>query len=1130
MKAGEARVRWRRALLVCFLVAGGATASPAAAQEPVDTTRTEALGPDSLAVDSLLTARDSADARVRGRLQALARPPGTPPDTLPDPSGAGRAGAQARATGVAGGDSISAGLLGLDGYRVTQYDAVAATYRATEEALILYGSRGAPDVGPPRDTLSTEEADSVMSVVSSLRDAADSLAFGLADTTAIPADTAEARELRVRTVARMDSLFSLADSLHRLARPDEMAETVVRANLASTDGYRLSAEGMIRFNQRTDKAEARGDPTFTPADGGDPVQADSLNIDVGGQRASAFEAKTRYDQGGGTNWNVTGDLPSVGQSVVYGDHTRFTSCDLEEPHYHFEADNLKIVQGSVLVARPVRLYFGDVPVAWLPFVAQSLSRGRASGLLTPRFSVNDIVRTSGGYRRRLSNVGFYWAMSDYSDATVAVDWFDDTFTSLTGALRFRWLRQFLTGGVNFRQYWRQNGSTEQSLDSRVNWELSERTRFQSAIRFASSTDFVRRNSFDPREVTQQISSSGGLSRRFDWGTINVSGNRRQSLSSDEVNMTLPDVSLSMNTLNLFQAPPARASWYNNISLGGSAKFSRAIVDRAPDTLGFRFSNADLATSRFSGSTSLTVGNFSVGQSLSYTEDVTRDVPVDSLVFFPDQLAQQGMRAFDSRLGQAFLAAEEGETGRQVDVSKAEINWTTSLDYQQTLIGSTTLTPRLSFSGQARQADTIDVAQSFVSGPTRVSFGAALKADIYGFYGGVGNFEAIRHKLTPSFSYDWSPEVQPTELQERVFSSRAARPRSVLSVGLNQTWEAKRKAEEPEDSASAPDSIGDPSGSGRPPPEGPGEAGAEPDPSSTGVAQAEAPPSTPSGLEDEGPRRLERAEIVNLLSIQTSAVSYDFVEADSVGRFLAGFQTTTLNNTISSDFLRGLTISMTHDLFDDVLEEGGEGEPGTPRRKFDPHLQSMNFGFDLSPRSSILGLLGLAGGAGGDDADDEDEEEPTEEDEDLDPDAPYFGRSATDETAILPGSGTDQDVREGRSPARSRGGGDWSARFSYALNRPREGGNRVSQILQIGLRLNPTPLWEMSWNTAYDLEESTFNDHRIRLTRDLHRWQAHFDFLKTATGNWSFRFEVSLLDNQDLKFDYEQRDLEAVGRR
>jgi hypothetical protein len=75
-------------------------------------------------------------------------------------------------------------------------------------------------------------------------------------------------------------------------------------------------------------------------------------------------------------------------------------------------------------------------------------------------------------------------------------------------------------------------------------------------------------------------------------------------------------------------------------------------------------------------------------------------------------------------------------------------------------------------------------------------------------------------------------------------------------------------------------------------------------------------------------------------------------------------------------------------------------------------------------------------------------------------------------------------------------------------------------------LRPTEGWDVRWRTAYDLEAGQFNDHTIRLTRDLHRWQANFDFLQTATGNWQFRFEVSLTDNRDLKFDYQQRNLDA----
>ena len=69
---------------------------------------------------------------------------------------------------------------------------------------------------------------------------------------------------------------------------------------------------------------------------------------------------------------------------------------------------------------------------------------------------------------------------------------------------------------------------------------------------------------------------------------------------------------------------------------------------------------------------------------------------------------------------------------------------------------------------------------------------------------------------------------------------------------------------------------------------------------------------------------------------------------------------------------------------------------------------------------------------------------------------------------------------------------------------------------------PTELWSVDWRTSYDVVAGAFNDHVVRLTRQMHRWEAEFAFQQTATGNWTFLFEVALTDNRDLHFDYEQR--------
>jgi hypothetical protein len=397
---------------------------------------------------------------------------------------------------------------------------------------------------------------------------------------------------------------------------------------------------------------------------------------------------------------------------------------------------------------------------------------------------------------------------------------------------------------------------------------------------------------------------------------------------------------------------------------------------------------------------------------------------------------------------------------------------------------------------------MEVAQGFVSSPARVSFGASVNSHLYGFFPGFGAFEAMRHRISPGLSYQWAPEVEPTALQRQVFGPTTLQPQSRLSLSLSQTFEAKRRAPETDSlvgvipaPAALPDSVA---------PADPDPAGAAPD-------------------AEEGPTRPQQGEIVTLLALHTSSLTYDFVEADSAGHFLQGFQTTRLRNEIDSDYLRGLTLSVEHDLFHDSLVSG-TGEEIVRERSFAPHLSAVNLRFTLNASSSVFRWLGLGSpdsvGVG---------DEASLADQSFDPDDPFAERrGVTDDASILPGrdpgrAAETQEVIGRRS--------DWNLGVSYALTRPRGGSalRESSENLRLSASMQPTELWRMSWRTSYDLESGQFSDHMVTLTRDLHRWQAHFDFMKTATGNWAFRFEVALLDNHDLRFDFDQRSVEGDGR-
>jgi len=80
----------------------------------------------------------------------------------------------------------------------------------------------------------------------------------------------------------------------------------------------------------------------------------------------------------------------------------------------------------------------------------------------------------------------------------------------------------------------------------------------------------------------------------------------------------------------------------------------------------------------------------------------------------------------------------------------------------------------------------------------------------------------------------------------------------------------------------------------------------------------------------------------------------------------------------------------------------------------------------------------------------------------------------------------------------------------------------NRTLGLGIAFSPTPGWSVSWDTQYNLTTKEFGQHVLRLERDLRRWRATFGFMKSPNGNFQFDFYVSLLDQQDIKFQYGQQ--------
>jgi hypothetical protein len=249
--------------------------------------------------------------------------------------------------------------------------------------------------------------------------------------------------------------------------------------------------------------------------------------------------------------------------------------------------------------------------------------------------------------------------------------------------------------------------------------------------------------------------------------------------------------------------------------------------------------------------------------------------------------------------------------------------------------------------------------------------------------------------------------------------------------------------------------------------------------------------------------------VKLLSIQTSEIVYDFEQAKDSGR--TGWQTQRLTNQFTSDLLPGFSLGIEHDLWRGVV--------GTDTAAFSPFLTRISARFTIS-EATVGSLLGLVTGRG--------------------PSRPQGQAREPLDTAVtqglIPGPTGDRYQDYDRRPRAGDGRRPFSLSVTYDDQRTRpttvvQTSPAVSAIpaanrtVGLSFGFDPTRNWSLSWSTQYNLTTHEFGQHVVRLERDLHRWRATFQFLKSPNGNFAFNFFISLLDQPDIKFQYDQQTIE-----
>ncbi len=884
-------------------------------------------------------------------------------------------------------------------------------------------------------------------------------------------DTATARKLGLPTgpTRHFPASDAVMDSLLKLKGfrvTQYVADTLIVAGdseviflrgeaFVDRQGTKLEADS-VRYREASCRLDATGDPRLF--DQGTVMVGERMGYDTCIRRGTVHSAFSDFRQGPAT-WYIRGDLAvDSGSTRMYGASSDITSDDHPVPDYHFAVGQMKWLNKRVMVARPAVLYVHDVPIMWLPFIFQDIRPGRRSGILVPRFGLNDLVRQNRNYQRHFSNIGYYWVVNNYVDLLGSADWYAGRNVTFHAQSRYKWLDRFVNGSLSYSRV-DQIGSPASSMQ--IGWQhqqsFDSRTTFNASVNYATQGTVLQQNSVDPFLATAQLSSQLNFNKRFDWGTLNVGGSRSQDLSSGLVSQSFPNVGLTPAPVNIGSS----VTWSPGFSISNVQTFhstpAQLLVPGAggvPDTVALF---PDSRQSALGFQTPLRFGRWNWANSFTVnqaTGNLRREVDIR------DATAPGGLRRV--LYGSTFSTTVDWQTG----INLPQIfSRTWKVQPGVNIVNATSAGPFM-LSNQFSHG-------AFVTQGKRLQFSAGLSPAFFGFLPGIGPLARIRHSISPIISYFFAPAARvdsaysiALDPTDTLLNSRSD-PQQTISIGLSQNFEGKLRA-------AAKD----------------------------------------SGVGGGGGPQQQQARKLRLLSVNTSAVQYNFEQAKQPGR--TGWQTQTLSNTFASDLLPNFSLSVVHDLWD--------GPVGLSSSQFSPFLTNVNASFAVSP-GTLRGVARLLGFHPGGEAGPPPAVPPPST---TPPGAapPMFGGPTSGLGGLgMPGAGG------------GGGGPGFSLNVTYSSTRirppkPDNLGNVPAVASQAGqqqLNLNtsfkPTEKWQANWATSYDVVTRQFGQHVLRLERDLHRWHASFAFVKSPNGNFAFTFYVSLLDQPDIKFNYEQQTLQ-----
>lgn len=387
--------------------------------------------------------------------------------------------------------------------------------------------------------------------------------------------TYEATDSIVFTQSGFAYLYGDGKVIYQQPSPIELTAAVITMNIDSSTVFAYGVEDSV--------GAVSGAPVFK--DGDTPYETNTIRYNFKSKKGLISNVVTQQGEG-----YVVGNNAKKGSTnEIYMRDGIYTTCDNHEhPHFYMQMTYAKVRPKKNVVTGPAYLVVEDVPLPLaVPFFFFPFSSSYQSGFIMPTY-MDDSSRGFG-----LTDGGYYFAISDRMDLKLK----GDIFTKGSWALNAE---------TNYIKRYKYSGSLQASYqvtktgdkglpdysvtkDFKIIWSHRQDSKanpnqiFSASVNFATSS-YERTNIsnlYNSQAMTQNTKTSSISYTRYFFDkklTVAATSNIAQSMSDSSINMTLPDLNISLTTIYPFKRKNAVGGekWYEKISVRYTGRFKNSI--------------------------------------------------------------------------------------------------------------------------------------------------------------------------------------------------------------------------------------------------------------------------------------------------------------------------------------------------------------------------------------------------------------------------------------------------------------------------------------------------------------------------------------------------------------------------